>query len=147
MIPRSQRRWRLHLMGSWTNLVEDLPPLCIATHFHATSRNQGSFSKQEREPWERGCELTCFSNLIPRVFSLSNMAAAAILEKEKTLGTRLVFFKIILWIVIGVQLIAGSCPSFSRNSVCFLLTAKVELIEKDISQKIPREFRYCIGLG
>ena len=31
------------------------------------------------------------SNLVPRVFSLSNMAAAgaAILESEKTLGTRL----------------------------------------------------------
>ena len=26
----------------------------IDTHFHVTSRNQGSFSKQEREPWERG---------------------------------------------------------------------------------------------
>ena len=25
----------------------------IDTHFHVTSRNQGSFSKQERESWER----------------------------------------------------------------------------------------------
>ena len=27
------------------------------THFKVTSCNQGSFSKQEREPWERGCWL------------------------------------------------------------------------------------------
>ena len=27
----------------------------IDTHFLVTSLNQRSFSKQEREPWERGC--------------------------------------------------------------------------------------------
>ena len=30
-----------------------------------------------------------YGNLVPRVVSFSNMAAAAILENEKTLGTRL----------------------------------------------------------
>ena len=29
----------------------------IGTQFHINSRNHGSFSKKEREPWERGCWL------------------------------------------------------------------------------------------
>ena len=45
-------------MGSWTKFSGGPTPAAqfIATHFQATSRNQGSFSKQEREPWERDCE-------------------------------------------------------------------------------------------
>ena len=43
--------------SSRQNLVKDqhtpTTPF-IDTHLHMTSCNQGSFSKQEREPWERG---------------------------------------------------------------------------------------------
>ena len=36
-----------------------------------------------------------------------------------------------------IQEILVVTKSSVRNSVCFLLTAKVELLEKDISKKIP----------
>ena len=57
-----KRRKRLYDVENFTNKIVWMRLLAFGSH--VTSRNRGSFSKQERKPWERGyfCE-TCRSDL------------------------------------------------------------------------------------
>ena len=54
--------------SSIQNLEEDLP--LLTNVFHVTSRNRGSFLKQEREPWERDWVTTGLPRIPRPVFML-----------------------------------------------------------------------------
>ena len=54
-------RW--YFIVQWTKFIwgPTITVQFIDTYFHVTSHNQGSFSKQDRDPWERSCN-KCLRN-------------------------------------------------------------------------------------
>ena len=70
--------------SSLQNLEEDLP--LLTNVFHVTSRNRGSFLKQEREPWERDWVTTSYQEYQDQFSCCSRGVLPSVLNNEGSRG-------------------------------------------------------------
>ena len=120
--------------SSRQNLVKDQRRCAIYWHtFHVTNRNQGSFSKQERELWERGWNKNWFptsSCFCVCVCNCSTIAAPkkALFDAISLLGDLVIAYRTNLVVIVpkAFRTFHDQCPLHIRVLTMFTGTFRVK---------------------